>query len=1030
MGAYALRPLESALGRNGNPVVADHPFWSDLAEGKMPTTEECPALSQLTNVERYMSSQRICVVVGRLKQGKTALIRKLGYDWHKRYVLWYLDLSQPGHQELSVIYEIIKQWDRSDQFFVVDNCWDSNLVDAERLLRLAMDTKHARFVFVVSFRYTESDLGSFLAALSSDQIVRIAEASPYSLESLLRPISAETLSKYEREANDDLAELHRRRGVFGISSHEYIECCNSISLIGHLPEWRHLYMGAYGAFSRPKKEDQVLEDLDRSIRSLVERENGLVFHVISGDSGSGKSALARLVLRRLSLQDRLGDFPQLFKIASQMRTFEIPRIDDWDTLATVLKASLQPTLERDKPIYMIFFDDLFAELEHNAIEDLFGILTETAEDSRIYFLVTSPSWVFSRGELQRYRRDFRLVDSFDTPIRGLGPEDRESLKAQYHEMYGEKSRPDLIKMIEDEDELILIKLALHQNLHYSEYIRRTFTILQREGLQKHLAALLLSSTLSRFYVHFPLPLIQQLNQQFGLRPADKLPEVASEYEMFQVTGFRLFRVRRGARSPLKLVGLPDTVAPLHDRIAQVIYSTWGNDTVPLLGLKLWELGDKVYEQLNLLPETKPILANIFRGMLRLTQDQNEELEHFVSNFGPVQQGKWVLLDNPVASSRWVAYAKYRTEKAKELQPSWEQALSRTKARSDVEAANIRLLSFVLNPRSEAYATNTDWMRTLSRLGEEYFFLLRSVLDELLRLRPLQAELVGNYLLPLGDWLKIHPKAAKSRLSYRYLILSSLGNVDLGKLRTRKTLNEAVKRITQDYFLNLSDEFKTYKLLAAKLFSTIGWSPAEAKELADVILRYVEDKRNWFRTVLFERLLEFIRFGNLERPSGTELFNLLYDISIQIPEASSLTFAWSALFEHLKSLNSIRPHEYRQTLLHMRDRLLSVESQDFFVTAGYPDFVHRFLEHVIHVQHELEADKLSKLLKPLLQLPEEHSETKWVFESARKIKWLSLKSFCERADNDIDRQIRLCMAGPAGLTSIQQNLRAELGVSES
>jgi hypothetical protein len=402
-------------------------------------------------------------------------------------------------------------------------------------------------------------------------------------------------------------------------------------------------------------------------------------------------------------------------------------------------------------------------------------------------------------------------------------------------------------------------------------------------------------------------------------------------------------------------------------------------------------------------------------MLHPTHAQKEELYYFVSHFGPVQNRSWVLLDNPVASNKWIVYAKYKEELAKEFLPSWEQALNRATAQNDIEIANIRLLSFVLNPRNVRYASSTDWMSILPRLGEEYFFLLRSVLDELLRLQPLQPQLVTDYLLPLGDWLKTYPKATKSRLSYRYLVLSSLVNTDLGDLQIRKTLNEAVKRITKDYLLNIGDEFKTYKLLAAKMFSAIVWSRTEAKELAEAILQYVKDKRNWFRTVLYERLLEFIRFGQLEQPSGVELFDILYEISIQIPKASSLTFPWQALFEHLKSLNSVRPYEYRRTLQHMTDRLLSEETRDFFMTAGYPDFLHRFLEHVVHVQYEFEADKLSKLLRPLLQLPEEHSATKRIFEAARGIRWLELKSFCESVDNDADRQIRLCMAEPAGLS---------------
>lgn len=841
------------------------------------------------------------------------------------------------------------------------------------------------------------------------------------LQSPLSPVTSEILKRAEQEAEDDLQELERLRECFGSGSREYSEYCNARSFLGNLPEWRHLYMSAFGAFPRPKKEARLLQVLDENLRNLDARTNGLLFHVISGDSGSGKSTLAKLIIRRLCEKCDLERFPHLVKALPRLRVFEISKTGDWDTLEDSLRTYADSSAGIKDPIFLLFFDDLFAELDREHIQRLFKILERVAEAAKIYLLVTSPSWLLSRRELQTYRRDFGLVYSVETPVSGLDPEDREALKAQYRGIYKDKCRADLIKMIEDEKDVILIKLALHQNLHYSDYLKRLFVALQREGLQRYLAALLLSSTLSRFYVHLSLPLIQEINQEFTLTPQEKLPETAADYESFAVQGFKLFRIRKGTRDQSDVSGLPDTIAPLHDRIAQVIYSAWGNDNVPLLGLKLWESGSKVYEIMNRLPGAKPILANIFRGMLRLrlAQGQNqylepEELKFFVSHFGPVQQGKWALLDHPEASFRWIAYSKYKVERTENFQQTWSQALHHTITRDTAELAKVRLLCCLLDPRDPTLSKNMDWMEGLSTLGEEYFPLLHKFLDESLRLQPLQIDLLISYLGQLRNWLHRYPKATKSALSYRYMVISSLVDVDIGNLRIQKLLNEAVKEIVKNYLVNVSYEHKTYRVLGANLFRNINWSRSDAKELSETILQYVQDEKNWFRPVLFERLLDFMRVGELEQPSGKELFDLLIKISLQMPQASSLTYAWEDYFEYLGSLNSVRPHEYQHTLTHIRDRLFFKSLEDFMKTAGYPDFIEGFLKHVGKIQREFKADQLARLLRPLVELHNENPATKHALRAARDLTWLSLGSFIDQAENDADKQLRLCLAEPANL----------------
>ncbi|MCJ7423147.1 metallophosphoesterase [Candidatus Bathyarchaeota archaeon] len=833
------------------------------------------------------------------------------------------------------------------------------------------------------------------------------------LQSPLSPVTSETLKRAEQEAEDDLQELERLRECFGPGSREYSEYCNARSFLGNLPEWRHLYMSVFGAFPRPKKEARLLEALDKNLRNLDAKPNGLLFHVISGDSGSGKSTLAKLIIRRLFEKHDLERFPHLVKALSRLRVFEISKTGDWDALEDSLRADAGSSATTKDPIFMLFFDDLFAELDQKHVQRLFEILQRVAEAAKIYFLVTSPSWLFP-PRVQVYRRDFGLVDIDETQISGLDLEDRESLKAQYRGIYRDKCRADLIKMIEDEKDVILIKLALHQNLHYSDYLKRLFVALQREGLQRYSAALLLSSILSRFYVHFSLPLIQEINQEFTLTPQEKLPETAADYESFAVQGFKLFRIRKGTHDQSDVSGLPDTIAPLHDRIAQVIYSAWGNDNVPLLGLKLWELGSKVYEIMNRLPGTKPILANIFRGMLRMAQGQNQDLELFVSHFGPVQQGRWALLDYPEASYRWITYSQYKVGLTENFLQTWSQALHHMITRDTAELAKVRLLCCLLNPRDPILSKDMDWMEGLPALGEEYFPLLHKFLDESLRLQPLQVDLLSSYLCQLKDWLYRYPKATKSALSYRYLVISSLVDADIGNLRIQKRLNEVVKEIVKSYLVNISYEHKTYRVLGANLFRNINWSRSDAKELSETILPYVQDERNWFRPVLFERLLDFIRVGELEQPSGKELFDLLVEISLQIPKASSLTFVWQKFFEHLRSLNIVRPLECQQTLTHIRDRLFSESLEDFMKTAGYPDFIEGFLKHVNKIQLEYKADQLARVLRPLVELHTENPATKYAFEAAIDLTWLSLGLFVGQAENDMDRQLRLCLAEQANL----------------
>ncbi len=608
------------------------------------------------------------------------------------------------------------------------------------------------------------------------------------LESILTPITKETLRQAQKDAQERLVNLKTHQGE------EYEKLCNEEALIGHLPEWQHLYMVGYGAFTRPKKEEQLLQKINESVSKLTHRNNDLLLHIISGDSGCGKSTLVKLVIRRLIENQDLQKFPHLSEALTRLRIFNIPKVKDWQILEHAVSEFIQPNEE--KPLYLVYFDDLFV-LENEEVNRILGIFNRVSDRVPIYFLATSPSWIFNpKRDLYEKKKSFQLVDSINTKIEGLDSEDRKSLKLQYQEMYGEQCREDLLKLIESREEsLVLIKLALHHNLTYSQYFDRLFQKLEAKE-PRYLAALILFSTLSRFYVHFPVTLIQEFNQELE----DHLWEKGEDYEEINHLGLRLFRVRYGSRSFINPSGLPDTVAPFHDRVAQVIYDTWGKTRkVPIFNCALWELRNKVYSKLNESAQTRPILANVFRGQLWVASD--EELSLFVQRFGPIQQNRWMLLDEPDAAYRWITYSKYRTGRTKDFQKKWGRILNKI-IQHKPKDSKAYLAFFLLNPHKIIHSKDQGWVSILCELGEEYFSILNGVLNELLNRRPLPMELLSNYLSQIEGWLDKYPPKEQWSPSYRYLVLISL--IRIGKISKpwlQKQFNHALAQIAKSYLVN-------------------------------------------------------------------------------------------------------------------------------------------------------------------------------------------------------------------------------------
>ncbi len=174
-------------------------------------------------------------------------------------------------------------------------------------------------------------------------------------------------------------------------------------------------------------------------------------------------------------KQKLEEFHYLSEILPWIRIFELGKEKNWEVLEKAVSVKFPQAIEGNEFIYVVYFDDDLFNLEEEEIYKLLGIFKRASDTLQIYFLTTSPSWIFSQRDLDDNRKKFGLVASRNTPIGGLDDDDRKALKAQSQAMYGEVCRSDLLELIDSEEEtLILLKLALHQNLTYSAYLESMF----------------------------------------------------------------------------------------------------------------------------------------------------------------------------------------------------------------------------------------------------------------------------------------------------------------------------------------------------------------------------------------------------------------------------------------------------------------------------------------------------------------------------------------------------------------------------
>jgi hypothetical protein len=848
---------------------------------------------------------------------------------------------------------------------------------------------------------------------------------------ILLPIDQQTLTDAAAEAEAKLTELKHATGA------EHSRLINEEALVGDLPRWYHLYMGAYGAFRRPRKETQILRDLEVALGKLAAKKHGLLLHVISGDSGCGKSTLARQLIRRFIQQEELHEFPDIARNLERIRFFELQDLRDPTKILNEANAVMES--DPDAEIYFIYVDDLFV-FEDADIDKLLQTLKLVSDKTAIYLFATSPNWIFdARSDLAEKKKTFQLIDSIETRIGGIDPSDRAALKEQYLEMHGEDVRLKLLAELDRAGEvLILYKLALHHNQGYSEYFNRLFTRLE-EREPRYLAALLLFSTLSRFYVHFPLTLVEELNKE--LEAENKLPEEWHDYEKENESGLRLFRVRLGTRGRRNPQGMPDTVAPFHDRVAQVIYDTWGENRwpVPCFNVKLKDLKIKVYSKLNQSNRTRPILSNVFRGHLRVAGDQ--ELRQFVDRFGPVQGGDWTLTDDPIAALRWVKYSRYERDRTHEFRREWAWVLSETAKQSP--NPKISLILAVLRPaklRDDPSFKKHILAIKLTNLNNEYFGVLRGVLDGFLSSFPLPLDSLAAYLSQLREWLNRPSRARRidsaseteflsdplpqGSVTARYLIVSSLTESTwkiFSRLRAEDPLNKALTGMVKDYLSNLAHETSTNEILGRfgllKLNERINWRVQDVAELTQSLFAYLNDKENAYRPAVFEHLVTFALLGNHKDP--TAITKLFLDICKDNAEFAGLTYTARAFWTYVRNIVPSIPVNIPKQILEdlTAGKLAPIEA-----SVVYPDLAKGLIRRLVAAEEKGSPDQLLALLRPLVTRFGNNVETPYVFHAATRLDSSFLESFPNSVQDPTTRQIRLCFAQGMGL-------RADYVVSE-
>lgn len=797
-------------------------------------------------------------------------------------------------------------------------------------------------------------------------------------------ITIDILEKAKQAALFHLETLNEYKKTYGLESHEFWEYCNAESLVGHLPDWQHLYMNEYGTFARPTKEEMFLEDFEFNITKYERFQSGLILHLISGDSGCGKSTLAKLIIKRLLLNDNIDEFSNIKDNHAKFRFFEISQNFNWQ----IFDANIKSFFEKQKTdeIFFFYFDDFFA-LDQQSIQSVLLTLKEASENYKIYLSVTSPSWLLSKKrDLEQLRKDFQLITCSDTDIGGIDPSDRDILKSQYLLLYDNAYRQDLLDLVENEQDMVLVRLALHHNMHYSEYLKNLFKNLSSKW-DEYLAAFLLSCTVSRFYVHLSLEIIKELNQ--GL--SKKLPTDIVDYAKFNSNGFKLFRIRSGSQEGSEIKSIPDTIAPFHDRIAQVAYATWEKDKiVPIFNCKLDQLSNKVFKKYVQSAHRKHILANIYRGMLRVAED--EELDYFVNYFGPVQNNNWTLAEDPISSYRWIKFSKFDYKRSSKHQSIWKKELYKN-IKNNINLPNSFLSLLHLDPRNLIKPEERRWIDDLVNLDEKYFIQLNAILIEILNLRPIPTNLLADYILGLNKWLVKYSDGNYNIITYRYLIISNMIKISYPILRVDKLLNKAYVLLINSYLTNLENEYFTNTLLAAikKISYNLNWRQIELETTNNELQRFVENEQNKKKCAPFELLLIFIEIQHKYTVEVVEnLTNIFWKIYNNNISFYGLTYTVKSYFNFLQQVYaSFDKDKFESIIALIEIKIYDSDQEELAKSNAFPDLLEGIIDCFVRINRVVDADKILNLFKLLIR---NHSNAKILTYIIRKTNNLNCPDF--------------------------------------
>lgn len=899
---------------------------------------------------------------------------------------------------------------KKDDFYIIVllNC-DEKLQEVASFIEHLNYDQFFNVKFIVSFKISD-----VIALISGKWRVLDLNSNKYwgvKRNFYLFEINKDFLDRTEKRANgllNSMTEIKREKGA---GSDEYKKVINDNAFIAQEPDWIHLFLGNYGAFSRPSKENNILKEIDSRLLSLENKK--AVFHLISGEHGVGKSVLTKLVIKRIVRNDNLNGFVNITSNLDKIKICELNIKDEnW---SRIFENALK--IADEKFFYIIYIKDDFFALPEDIRFEVLDLIK--LSNKNIYLITTAPSTSFSTYDISKLRIEFDL-DVIETRIENVDDEDIQKLINQYIAIYDESINNALVSKVRQDKKtpFVFLRLSLFENVEYMQYVQKVIDTLNNSD-NKALAVLLISSITSRFYVHLPISIISEINK--GLNESDRLPDDASYYENPNFHWNKIFKIRKG----LPELFIQDTIAPINDALAQVIYNVWKNNyenenrRIPIVNKKFAELEVEIYKKINESPETKPILANIFRGIIY--NENIEYLKFFSDNYGPAPHGEWTLINAPKASFRWISFLKLDPDKTKEVRISWINGLEK-RIKRDPNIVELYIFLFLLKKQSDIFRdpNRLFWVKEIINLEPGYFPILRDMANELLEEKPINSLLAPVFLEKIEEWIE-EKSSQNGTPTYRFQIVNSIVSSKIDRIKNEVHLNNALKLIISNYIKNLNNETISNRTIAGikEFFAELNWEKGELSEKASNLFDYLQKNSNYnnkFMPVLFEL---FLRIATKEAKSilfdTLEISKIYWKISIKNTGFYGLGHTSYEFFYYLlKVVKERNPTEFEKILNEFFNALtksssqLFPDSESFKKSFAYPDFLKGLMLNIRTIKDEIEAEEGLALLSPLFEYFDDPRPTGQIFESFSRIKCNNLKTAITSEDNDIYRQIRLCL----------------------